>query len=512
MWATLRSDLKEFVSGVADETTNVVAGEEIDTAKLEATASNEVARLRNLDTTYLQTLGGDEDEGEDAGIKAFLQDFTIENNKDQIKSLLAEYPDSIKLYHEKFVPDSVDEKEFWGRYFYRCDEERIVERLRKEGEDKRQARAEAINAGINKVSHIVGGASNIVGGALTAVSKKLKSDDSAKSTSGTAFKFDAAKTSAKSLNIFGASGRPPFVMNTVVDDDDDDKKQNEEEEEEEELGWDDDDEFDADEDEHQQNTPVQLVDHAIEGSAGESALAIEKLRKDLQNAIAERDQLKTITDSQADQIATLREEKLQKEDTDELDHLKTILEDKNSQIAALRDSLKDVSGDDKDNAILSSLENEIHKLKEETSAKDEKLQAANKQVSELETKMSSLTTEVSNANNTLATLTEEASDYKKEIDQLKHLLAETKAAHESLMKEKESEFETKLKAELAKAKEISDALLKAKQAELATEINSEDSPTSFSTGVDVEEDVVPSEAVEIEEDDEWGDDGWGDDG
>lgn len=543
MWAALTSDLQEFVSGVADETTNVVetvAGDETDEATLESNASKEVGLLRNLLETYTTPL-------ED---KQFQEDFDAESKADEISKLLADYPDSVKSHFENIVPEKVTVKEFWARYYYRCDEQRIVEQWKAEGEEKRKARAEAINAGISSVS-------NVFGGAIDAVSKTYEAaKETAKNVpTAPAPQFNKVTGSAQGLNLFGSSGRPPFVMNTTVDDDNQD-----EEEEEEELGWDDDDEDDDDEPAKTTESSKEEVVTFSEGSDD----AMDKLQQQLQHVTAERDQLKSETEKQSQEILSLRQGKIPEGDSAELVKVKMSLFEKDSEIAALKESLKDTHEDGtpiknkKHSATISSLEREVEHLSSQVSAKSEELRAVEskleltktlesenkdlkesvdatkkeieslrdamesrkgdsatqlqqslKSASEAEAQVEELTNQLDKAKKCVVDHSEKANALATEIEDLKMTIQQAeddhekklaeqanamKSMYEKLLKDNQAEYEAKLQAPL-------------KEKESTTR---EPSPSSMSTGVQIEEDK-PSTRGENEggeEDDGWGDDGW----
>jgi len=136
------------------------------------------------------------------------------------------------------------------------------------------------------------------------------------------------------LNLFGSSGRPPFVMNTAVDESFDDQPTPPVEEEE-ELGWDDEEEGDGGDEEDEDQV------EEIEFKEDEK----EQLEKLLTQAISERDSLHEMVELQRNEIATL---KLVGVGSNDMEQLKMQLFEKNAELAALKASLEDTYDDDDD--------------------------------------------------------------------------------------------------------------------------------------------------------------------
>jgi hypothetical protein len=224
-------------------------------------AAEEVERLMAEDETFTETL-----DSEDAEVKEFLETFDLEAKTDDIAKLLESYPDTLKAEFEALVPTQVQYKDFWERYYFRCDEDRVMRDIRRQEEEARKARAEAIAKGVNSVK-------SLFGGAVKAVSSTLEQYDHAQDERGDstfAHLGDSTATgksgSAGGRGLFGH--RPPFVMNTAVDEDDGDER--EEEDEEEELGWGDDDDEDSfgDDEEEEEEAGEDGEDEQIDFSDG----------------------------------------------------------------------------------------------------------------------------------------------------------------------------------------------------------------------------------------------------
>ena len=188
----------------------------------------EIDRLVREEETFTEPLDAQDEE-----VISFLSDFNVENKTDDISKLLEEYPETLQVQFESLVPTQISYKEFWERFYFRCDEERIQRQWEEEQEAARKAREEAI-------ANTVRGVKNLFGGAVKAVSSTLQAADDGVDAVTTSPFESTPPPSGTGGGLFGAAGRPPFVMNTAVDEDDD--------ESEEEIGWDD-DEDDLDDDE-----------------------------------------------------------------------------------------------------------------------------------------------------------------------------------------------------------------------------------------------------------------------
>ena len=390
MWAALKSDLSEFVSGVADETgalssttANAAAaaapttpeknyssappaiGEDgdvldagFDSTGVIASASDEVARRRNHAETYLEPLNE-----EDPDVQEFLDHFDIDQKTTEIAQLLQDNPDTLQAHFDAMATEEVvTYAQFWQRYFYRCDEERVEREWKAQEEAQREARAQAITGGLNTVR-------DLFGGAVKAVSSVVQTDNdpnNGKAAPTSPFAF--ADASSPGLGLFGAAGRPPFVMHTVDDDDDDEEIQGspipvEEEEEEEELGWDDDD------DEEDDDVYDEGESEEITFSGGRFEIA--KLQEQLNQAMTERDQLRETVELQKEEIGALRSGDRPANENSlllkELEKLKMQLFEKDSEMGALKASLEDTHEDSRKEAgrkaqtRIETLERELEK-------------------------------------------------------------------------------------------------------------------------------------------------------
>jgi hypothetical protein len=387
MWAAIRSDLSEFVSGVADETDQViqqtmvsdegeVLGEGFEDTGVIHSPEDEVARLQNHVETYSEPL----DEA-DEDVQEFLDKFDIEQKTLEITKLLEDHPDTIKGHFEALVPTEISYELFWQRYFYRCDEDRISTEWQNQEEQNRQARANAIAGGIQSVT-------NLFGGAMAAVSKAVTIEDAGETPVSPFANFGSSQPMEKSaapgaggVNLFGSGGRPPFVMNTAVDEDD-------EEEEEEELGWDDDD--DDEEEEEEESVSEEI---AFSGGNNQAIQAMDKLSEQLAQALSERDALKETIALQSKEIVNLKESKAPTDSTNELEKLKLSMFEKDAELAALKASLEDTDEDDKqehskkDAVKIAALERDVERLTSVVSEKDAQLATCNANIEEVQADM-----------------------------------------------------------------------------------------------------------------------------
>jgi len=391
MWGALKSDLNEFVSTVAGDTSealnrmdeNFPDGEGKE--QLSTAAEERLRRMEMHETFESPLISEDDPEPYKEDVKEFLADFSIDDKTDEIAKLLEENPDTLKLCFEALVADKVSYADFWERYFYRCDEDRIA--LEIEEEEKEQAAArEAAFQSLSSVGNLLGGA---VKAAASSLVDNGKSDNS----------YSMTPNQSTTPGIFGASGRPPFVMNTAED-----------EEEDEELGWDDDDD-DEDDDDNDEEEDAEDTQDQIEFNDP----ATEKLQEELKQAIQERDQLHETVSMQQKEIASLKTDGAE---STEVKNLKTQLFEKESEIAALRASALDTSGEMAPGDASSSLVEELRaQLMEEkkalevtksnASALEEEAKAAVEELANQKEENSQLVTKLAEAEKKIAALEEE---------------------------------------------------------------------------------------------------------
>jgi hypothetical protein len=361
---------------------NVIAGSgAFASTGIIASPADEAARLACHEETYLEPLQVTTDE-EFAEVKDFLCKFDIDSKTEEISQLLQEHWE-IQQHFENLVPTLVKYEDFWQRYYFRCNEERIAKQWQMEQEQTRLARAAAFG-GLLSVRSLLGGALSSVmsSGTTTTRESQEQQDEGEEEGEGEDRRHHApASTSTfAGLNLFGTGGRPPFVMNTAVDESFDDQPktpanngENEEEEEveEEELGWDDEEEEEDDQgangggnDDDDESDQVEQIEFKDDEK--------EQLQKLLAQAISERDQLHDTVELQRNEIATL---KLTGVGTQDLELLKMQLFETNAELAALKASLEDTHDDistphKKEAAKVALQERELERLSNELSERE----------------------------------------------------------------------------------------------------------------------------------------------
>ena len=401
MWSALTSDLNEFVSTVAGDTSEVLNRIDQnfpdganDKEELTLAAEERLRRMEMPETFDSPLISEDDDEDYKNDVEEFLAGFSIEERTDEISKLLEENPDTLKLSFEALVPTKVKYEDFWQRYFYRCDEERINAEIEEEDAKAAETRAQAFKS--------ISAVGNLLGGAVKAVSASLTEDEK---------NAQAHQKSGNESGFFG-SARPPFVLNTTVSEDEDD--------EEEELGWDDDEDDDEGEDGDNGEAQIEFND-----------VATEKLQKQLKLAVDERDQLQQTVEMQQKEIAALKRPGAE---GSEIEKLKTQLFEKESEVAALRASALDDSDvvENAPSGEAAKIEQLIQKIQSlETKAKEDKntVDEALKEKEELITKVSNLEAESKKLEEETLLLRNENSSLKTKLDEkekrVQTLLAES---------------------------------------------------------------------------------------
>jgi len=361
----------------------------------------------------------------------------------------------VKKHFAELSPAPVSYEDFWKRYFYRCNEERIARQLAEETERARQARAAAIENGIAAVT-------NLFGGAMKAVTDTIAPEDDS---------GEARTTATGKKSFFGAGGRPPFVMNTAVDESGDD--------DEEEMGWDDDDSDDA-----SCNKQPSEVDSKTEQIEFTDKVS-EDLKASLKQAIDERDQIQQTVHMQAEEIKELKM-KLQgadgkgdleamkfklfeteaelaavkskdhdddmEDDGDKLSSLKrNLLTLSDDQLAQLQAEVFGISDESKvnDSDKLLMLEQQVQDLNENLAAKDAALKEAvrrqnntdSEQLAALEKKVHDLTEIVSIKDAEIANVSGELESTSKELEANRSQLSSDQANANSALQEAEKKLQ-----------------------------------------------------------------------
>mmetsp|Transcript_31963 Transcript_31963/g.73456 ORF Transcript_31963/g.73456 Transcript_31963/m.73456 type:complete len:542 (-) Transcript_31963:555-2180(-) len=539
MWAALRSDLSEFVSGVADESSHVLTQidasmeesecgektgeegvetpkkqpkeneeeeEEVGTDALLESAKQEVVRLRGETDTYTEPLAEDDPE-----VQTFLDSFDIEQKTEEIASLLKEYPETLQVQFDELATAVSEEEgtnvvsyqQFWQRYFYRCDAERIARQWELEDEERRKARAEAISGSLSMVG-------DLFGGAVKAMSSMAISQESSPPPQSSPFQYDENAASTPGMSFFGASGRPPFVMNTAVDEDEDANAKGEPEEEE-ELGWDDDDDEGEEERELEEGESEEQITFTND--------EVIKLQEQLNLAISERDQLRETVDMQKTTIGTLRAKEEASESAKEMEKLKMEVFEKDSELAALKASLEDTHDDQKDlssrkyKAHIASLERDVEREKKAKTEAESQLVTAQQELEDSKAQL-----EQSRGEKEKAAM--QVTELQAQIESLNSSLSLAKEECESLrggvtntdLQAQVAGMQSKLDAANERAEQLEKALVDAKKPQLTADVGRSPSDSTTSTGVKVSSTptrVAAGGGENAEDDDGWGDD-WDD--
>ncbi|CAB9515218.1 expressed unknown protein [Seminavis robusta] len=527
MWNALRSDFQEFMTTVTEDTSNVLtkldAGMDDDetpeeeqdnttTTPKDATPPTNHRELREIMTllrshpgTYTEDLAEEDDQ---TALQEFLKDFDVNNHTTEIAQILEAHPDTVQTQFETLCPTQVSYEEFWKRYLYRCNEDRMARQLQEETAREREA---AIEAGVTSVA-------NFVGGAVAAVTNTIAPPSTNNEDDG--------------INFFGAKGRPPFVMNTAVDESGDDTDLQKDEDEEEELGWDDDDD---DDDDFQDEDGVVTT-----GQIEFTDKVAEDLKEQLKQAIEERDQIQQTVHMQAEEIKSLQL-KLQGGDaadahnSSEVEKLKLELFEKDAELAALKASVNDESVERGTNDnLMASLEKKLRALAPEQLAKlqvtvfgggqqqptgnnsPEEMAKMEQQIQELTATLESSNAKVKEHGDKIPQLAEQMTMLEGELtvarNNNKAMEAQLATVTQELVtaQQKEISLEAKFEATTAALAQAEQALQQKEAELLATKQTDPSTPDSISTGVKVDDAAPPATKLELDEDIAV-DEGWGDD-
>eukprot|EP00591_Stephanopyxis_turris_P003420 CAMPEP_0195516968 /NCGR_PEP_ID=MMETSP0794_2-20130614/9405_1 /TAXON_ID=515487 /ORGANISM="Stephanopyxis turris, Strain CCMP 815" /LENGTH=576 /DNA_ID=CAMNT_0040645689 /DNA_START=36 /DNA_END=1766 /DNA_ORIENTATION=+ len=391
MWAAFRSDLNEFVSTVSEESTqalntidaklqesklinnddssdvdnedeqsgnegdagddlivdedgNILYGADADRAGYESTgivsdASDEVARLRGCEETYTEELPDTEE------ANTFLAEFTPDDEAltETISKTLKSHPNTVQIHFSNLVPTEVTYEQFWVRYFYRCDEDRVEKQWEEEEEARiaaRQAQKEAI---LNFAKEEFTLAKNFMGNAMKAVEKVVAPDtDGEGGAQATAAGGDGVVSSSMGAIAKGMgsmmSGRPPFVLEPNDDDS-------------EEVNWDESELTD----ESQKKKSINADDRV--------QVMQEEIEQLQQTIVLQREELKKSKAEGDDSDGTLPERFQAK--CREVEQLQTSINEKDAELAAFNN---DSAAGSKGKNI--EMEQEFNRLKQVISEKD----------------------------------------------------------------------------------------------------------------------------------------------
>ena len=127
--------------------------EQLDTSSVEDTLGREDNQneISAIDSSLI-------DEYYEVDVKSFIESFDITTRTGEIADILELNHDTVAFHFEKLVPVTVSYAEFWRRYFYRCDLDRIQDEFDNEEERIQQKRQELIDKGMKSVKNLFGGA------------------------------------------------------------------------------------------------------------------------------------------------------------------------------------------------------------------------------------------------------------------------------------------------------------------------------------------------------------------
>lgn len=410
---------------------------------------------------------------EDPSVIIFLESFDMDSKSKEIGELLADNPDTIGKHFDCLVPDYVTYEQFWQRYFFRCDPERIKEEWQEEDERIRLQRQELINKGKQTVQNLFGGAFKAIKGAASSDSADIDVGNSIyekyqaeleekrkalQEGQGSTHSKTGSEVSGKAGGLGGLLGRvrPPFVMNTAVDEgslspdvsnEDDDSDVSEEDDD---FGWGSDE--DDESDEEGSNLSERENDEESEGTEevvftstkldNDQSSEIEKLRLELSNVLKVKEDLENTVKMQEEKLSSIES----KGDAstvidDDVEKLKVDIFEKNSEVTALKASLEDTK---RDEAEILTENNSLKVQLEEKKDEIQNLKSSVETVSKQNTEIESLKAEIKAQNQRYKNLQENI--------EKASALQEEEDAQDNVMLAESLETITSLQAELEQVK------------------------------------------------------------
>jgi len=148
---TSRQTSKRWASGSVSKRRSMsgIGGMTVSIRQLAERSVVRAERRRNAAETYTRSVTSSKLTDEEAKeYKDFASKFRMRDWEDDIEIALVKF-NAVAIYYKKFVPHSVEKKDFWMRYFFRCDEKRMLRSLRKKtstgnrGVDRKTLEAQA---------------------------------------------------------------------------------------------------------------------------------------------------------------------------------------------------------------------------------------------------------------------------------------------------------------------------------------------------------------------------------
>lgn len=131
----------------------------------------EIAYRRNLEDVYTTPLLCDNDDElpssweilyELEETRQFLSSFDIEAKTDEISIILDEHYDTVRVYFEALVPMEITYSDFWARYFFRCDPDRVQRAWAAYQNHLQQERHQTIDTIVHKSTKVIVGPATTV--------------------------------------------------------------------------------------------------------------------------------------------------------------------------------------------------------------------------------------------------------------------------------------------------------------------------------------------------------------
>jgi len=320
--------------------------EQLDTSSVEDTLGREDNQneIPAIDSSLI-------DEYYEVDVKSFIESFDITTKTGEIADILELNHDTVAFHFEKLVPVTVSYAEFWRRYFYRCDLDRIQDEFDNEEERIQQKRQELIDKGMKSVKNLFGGALqafknvNKVEERKGSIYEKYQAEVQEQQRAVESKHNDSTNegegSTSISMNMGLFGGRPPFVMDTT--DSYDEEEDNVEDEEG--FGWGSDEEESIEENESSHvETDENETDNEITFEVSERKELV-KLQSQLAEAQLKNSQLQETLDEQQCQLAEPKDINEDMEDfnlEDEIERLKLLLFERDSELAAVKASFNDM--------------------------------------------------------------------------------------------------------------------------------------------------------------------------
>lgn len=320
--------------------------EQLDTSSVEDTLGREDNQneISAIDSSLI-------DEYYEVDVKSFIESFDITTRTGEIADILELNHDTVAFHFEKLVPVTVSYAEFWRRYFYRCDLDRIQDEFDNEEERIQQKRQELIDKGMKSVKNLFGGALqafknvNKVEERKGSIYEKYQAEVQEQQRAVESKHNDSTNegegSTSISMNMGLFGGRPPFVMDTT--DSYDEEEDNVEDEEG--FGWGSDEEESIEENESSHvETDENETDNEITFEVSERKELV-KLQSQLAEAQLKNSQLQETLDEQQCQLAEPKGINEDMEDfnlEDEIERLKLLLFERDSELAAVKASFNDM--------------------------------------------------------------------------------------------------------------------------------------------------------------------------